>query len=164
MAITTEDKRRSATSKLWDIIYPVADGDISKADRRHIAGMYRFGIVTHDAAMTLALSSGISQVGQASIGAALTLNQLATVADGGQATSDATSTLAQILTTVPGTGQYIDVDLSLAGHLGIAGVAQAITEAGIDLSCIQSVTQTATITIITLITPDCRTVKISPEN
>ena len=38
--INTENKRRSAMSLPWDIIYPVPDGSINAADRRHLLGLY----------------------------------------------------------------------------------------------------------------------------
>ena len=38
--IDTENKRRSAMSLPWDIIFPVPDGSIDAADRRHLVGLY----------------------------------------------------------------------------------------------------------------------------
>jgi len=45
MAIDTENKRRSALSKIWYKFFPVPDGTIDTGDRRQAAGYYR-GIVT----------------------------------------------------------------------------------------------------------------------
>ena len=43
MALDTRDKRDSAigNSLPWRMRYPVPDGTIGKADRRHLAGHYR---------------------------------------------------------------------------------------------------------------------------
>ena len=41
MAIDTENKRRSMMSLPWDIIFPVPDGSITTADKRHLLGLYR---------------------------------------------------------------------------------------------------------------------------
>jgi hypothetical protein len=41
MAINTEDRRRSTHGYTNHPIYPVADGGLNKADREHVAWLYR---------------------------------------------------------------------------------------------------------------------------
>lgn len=47
----TENHRRSAMGTPWAPVYPVADGTINAADRRHAAGYYRdnvMGVITYE--------------------------------------------------------------------------------------------------------------------
>lgn len=141
-AINTENNRRSVMSLPWDIIFPVPDGTIDQADRRHLLGLYRgLGAVSYDVSVSLALSNLLAPSAQANVGASLILEQITTVADGGQANTGATATLSHIETITPTSTITAEATLTLGAGVTISTGATAVADASLTLAEILAVTQ-----------------------